>query len=66
MCCESTSHHGQKHGHGSSCGCGVPACFGPAFWSKKKRIRMVENSLKCLREQVKDLEELLQELKAEQ
>lgn len=66
MCCESTAQHGQKHGHVGSCGCGGPACFGPAFWSKKKRIRMLENSLKCLREQTKDIEELLQELKEEQ
>lgn len=65
MCCDATTHHGTKHGHGGSCGCGGPACFGPAFWSKKKRIKMVENSLECLRGQVKDLEELLKELKAE-
>jgi len=65
MCCESTIQRGKKQGHGGFCGCGGPACFGPSFWSRKKRIQMVENSLECLREQVKDLEEFLKELKAE-
>jgi hypothetical protein len=65
MCCDSTTHHSTKHGHIGSCGCVGPAGFGPSFWSKKKQIQMAENSLKCLREQVKDLEEFLKELKAE-
>jgi len=41
-------------------------CFGPAFWSKKKRIRMVEHSIECFQSKIKDLEELLQELKEDQ
>lgn len=61
MCCETKT---QNH-HGSSCGHGGPACFGPAFWSKNKRIRMIENSIECLRSQLKDLEELHKELKTE-
>ena len=65
MCHESAMQAGQKPGHGGSCGCGGPACFGPFFWSKKKKIQMVEHSLECLRERVKDLEELLTELKEE-
>ena len=65
MCCESASQHGHGQKHGSSCGCGGSACFGPAFWSKQKRIRMVEHSIECLQSRVKDLQELLQELKAE-
>lgn len=63
MCCETSSKTTQSHS--SSCGCGGSSCSGPAFWSKHKRIRMVEKSLKCLRGQVKDLEELLEELKEE-
>jgi hypothetical protein len=63
MCCDTKSQHGQ--GHKSSCGCGGTSCFGPAFWSKKKRIQMVENSIECLQTKVADLQELLQELKNE-
>ena len=66
MCCETSTHHAPKHGHSGSCGCGGSTCFGPAFWSKKKRIQMVEHSIECLQSKVKDLGELLQELKAEQ
>ena len=66
MCCETTTtHHGQQHGHGGSCGCSGSSCHGPSFWSKKKRVRMLEHSLKCLRERAKDMEELLEELKEE-
>lgn len=61
MCCETNT----QKGNGCSCGCGGSACLGPAFWSRKKRIRMVENSIECLQSQLKDLEELLGELKAE-
>ena len=64
MCCETKSRHGHKQNHGASCGCGG-SCSGPMFWSKKKRIKMVEHSLKCLRGQVKDLEDLLEELQEE-
>lgn len=64
MCCETKSHN--KHGHGGSCGCGCGghSLGGPMFWSRKKRIRMVENSIGCLQSQLKDLEEVLKEMKA--
>ncbi len=61
MCCETKT----QSDHGCSCGCGGPVSFGPALWSRKKRIRMVENSIECMQSQLKDLEELLQELKAD-
>ncbi len=61
MCCQTNT----KSGHGASQGCSGPACFGPMFWSKKKRVRTVENSIECLQSQLKDLEELLVELKAD-
>lgn len=67
MCCETTTQHGKKHGHGGSCGCGSgPACHGPFFWSKKKRIQILENSLECLEERANDIKELLKELKEEE
>jgi hypothetical protein len=62
MCCETTTHHSQTHGHSGSCGC---ACSGPLIWSKKKQIRILEHSLKCLRERTRDIEERLEELQAE-
>ena len=65
MCCEPGMHSGKSSGHSDACGCGGPACFGPAFWSKRKKIQMVEDSLGSLRERIKDLEELLKELKEE-
>ena len=60
MCCGTTQQHHQRSHH-SSCGCGGSACSGPFFWSKKKRIRMLEHSLECLRERSNDVEELLKE-----
>lgn len=63
MCSDTKNQGGHGQGHHSSCGCGGPMCFGPAFWSKKKRIRMVEHSIECFQSKIKDLEELLQELK---
>jgi hypothetical protein len=65
MCCGHTTHHGKKHGHGGSCGCGGPSHFGPLFWSKKRKIKMLEQVLEDMREEVKDVEELIKELKAE-
>ena len=61
MCCETN----KQNNHHCSCGCGGPVCFGPSFWSKNKRIRMVEHSIECFQSQLKDLKELLKELKAE-
>jgi tRNA G26 N,N-dimethylase Trm1 len=63
MCCGHTAHHGKKHGHGGSCGCG--GHVGPVFWSKKRKIKMLEEMLAELREEVKDIEELIDELKKE-
>lgn len=61
MCCETNKQNDRR----CSCGSGGPACFGPAFWSKSKRIRMVEHSIECFQSQLTDLKELLEELKAE-
>ncbi len=66
MCCDTNSQRGQAHGHSGSCGCGGATCSGPAFWSKQKRIRMVEHSIECFQSKINDLQELLQELKDEQ
>lgn len=66
MCCDSTTQHSTKHSHGGSCGCGGPTFFGSSFWSKKKRIQILEQSLECLQERAEDIKEFLKELKAEQ
>ncbi len=56
MCCKSTaSNKGQ-------CCCSSSAGTGPLFWSEKKRVRMVKESIDCLQSQVKDLKEYLREL----
>lgn len=65
MCCDTNVKHSAKHGKNASCGCKSAACSGPMFWSKKKRIRMVEHSIECLQSQIDDLKELLQELQTE-
>lgn len=54
----------EQNEHRCSCGCGGPACHA-AFWSRSKRVRMVEHSIECLQTQLKDLEALHKELKAE-
>ncbi len=65
MSCGHSGHHGKKHGHGGSCCCSRTAHFGQAFWSKKRKIKMLEQALEDLREDAKDLEELIDELKEE-
>jgi tRNA G26 N,N-dimethylase Trm1 len=63
MCCGHLAHHGTKPDHGSSCACGMHV--GPFFWSKKKKVEMLEQMLEGLQEEAKDIEELLAELKEE-
>ncbi len=58
MCCKSST-HASNSGH---CSCGNPMGAGPLFWSEKKRVRMVKESIDCLQSQVKDLKEYLSEL----
>ena len=65
MCCGHTGHHGKRHGHGSSCCCGGASHLGPVFWSKKRKLKMLEQVLENLREEVKDIEEMIEELKKE-
>ena len=63
MCCETMGQHGKKPEHGMSCGCSGHT--GPMFWSKKKKLKMLEHKLECLQEQSKDIKELIAELNAE-
>lgn len=65
MCCGPTAYHSQKHGSGCAYGSGGPGHFGLFFWSRKKKINMLEHALKCLQEQAKDIEDVLSELKEE-
>jgi len=58
MCCK-LSTHACNSGHSSS---GNSMVAGPLFWSEKKRVRMVKESIDCLQSQVKDLKEYLREL----
>lgn len=61
MYCNSSS----QPSHNSNCGCQSKSCFGPMFWSKKKKIQYVRNSITCLQSQVKDLKDKLDELEKE-
>ena len=59
-------HHGHGHGHhGGGCNCGCGTHTGPVFWSKKKKIEVLEKDLKYLQERRKELEDLIKELKEE-
>ncbi len=66
MCCRQAGQHGNAQGHHAKghCCCGGMTS-GQAFWSKKRKIKMLEHVLDCRREDVKDMEELLDELKNE-
>lgn len=66
MCCDINRHSGQTQRQQGRCGCGGMSCSCPVLWSKKKRIRMVEQSPECLQTKIADLQDLLQELKDEQ
>ena len=66
-CChgESTphsSHHAQGH-HACACGCGGSS--GAVFWSKPKKIEVLEKDLEQIQERRKELESLIRELKEE-
>ncbi len=61
--CSNSSNHACSGGH---CCCGNSTGVGPLFWSKKKRIRMVKDTIDCLQSQVKGLKEDLRELGGEQ
>ena len=64
MCCGHTDYHGKKPG--VSCCCNrSDVQLGSVFWSKKRKITMLEQTLEGLREEAKDIEELLDELKQE-
>lgn len=52
------SHHCCCGGHQS-----LRAGFGSGMWSKKKKIRILEEKLQVLNEQKSDLQELIDELK---
>jgi hypothetical protein len=65
--CEHTEHDGHRPMRGASeCGCGGDFSHqcGQFFWSKKKQIRMLEKLLEQKREEVQDLVDALDELKA--
>ncbi len=49
--------------HANSCSCHSSFMNNPNFWSNKKKIRMLGNLLDCLREQEKEVEEAINELK---
>jgi hypothetical protein len=66
MCCGQAGHHGKQVGHAARGGCGCHGHqAGSMFWSKQKRIEMLEHTLECVQAQAKDLEDTLTELKAE-
>ena len=67
MCCEHTTHHERQHFHYPcpSFFCGQSHHCRPVFWSKKKKIKMFEQMLEELREEAKDLDDYIAELKKE-
>lgn len=67
MCCTPGIHHAPMSGHhyGHSCCCSSSSHTDPRFWSKKKQIKMLEQTLEGLKEEVKDIEEHITELKKE-
>ena len=43
--------------------CLCHSSFGIQFWSKKKKIKMLEHYLECLEEKKEDITEMINELK---
>lgn len=62
MCCQVETHHDRICGPGHiSCGCGM----GAHFLSKEKKIELLSQHLYVLRERVKYVEGLIEELNGE-
>ena len=65
MCCESMSHHRGRH-HGGFCRCHSHPHSGLRRpWTNKEKAAYFEQYLEELREEVKNLEEAVAELKGE-
>lgn len=66
MCCGTGSQCGDSYaswgGHAEGCCCSTPF---PGLMSKKKKVRILEQHLEDLREQEREIEELLSELGGE-
>ena len=59
MCCSSNSKP-------SSCGCNSHVMYHPEFWSKKKKISVMENYLSNIEEKANEVREALKEMKEEE
>ncbi len=62
MCCTPNRPHLGRH---VAYGCCMPSGHMPFMWSKRKMISALENYLDDLKEEIKDIEEQLTELKKE-
>lgn len=49
--------------HSNNCSCNLTC--GTQFWSKKKKIEVLEHYLKCLEEKKQDIQETINEIKEE-
>ena len=65
MCCTPPRHHGMKMMGSDSCCCQGMHGQKPMFWSKRKRIRLLQEQLDRMKDDVKDLEDHIAELQAE-
>ena len=46
-------------------GCSCHSSYGTQFWSKKKKLEVLEHYLECLDEKKKDIQEAIKEIKNE-
>ncbi len=65
MCCEPTRHHTARPMGAHACMCCTPPHHMGFMWSKRKRVRALEQYLEDLREEILDVEDMLAELKKE-
>lgn len=61
MCCTPYEQHAGLKGYA----CCIPSGTMPFMWSKRKTIKALEQYLEKLREEIKDVEDQLTELKKE-
>ena len=67
MCCTPPRHHGMKMTESGACCCQGMGMHGqnPMFWSKRKRIRLLQEQLDRMKDEAKDLEDYIAELQEE-
>lgn len=65
MCCEPTRDHSARPVGMHAFMCCTPFHHSGFVWSKRKRIKTLEQHLENLRDEIADIEEMLAELKKE-